>query len=191
MLPGEQSAATYTLQPGIDYRVNADTLNASEALMEVLAQEEGVRLTVYRDPIGLPTVGVGHLVRPGDGLHLGQTITYNKAIDLLESDLRVAENVVRRLVGELTLYQHEFDALVDLVYNIGEGNVSERRSPDLNRAIADSDYEAIAEELDYQQAAGIKLRGLALRSERRAQMFLDASYDDPRSEPAAPLARTA
>ena len=53
-------------------------------------------------------------------------------------------------------------------------------SPRLNAAIANADYEAIAAELDYTHAAGRVARGLEFRSERRAQIFMDATYEDPR-----------
>ena len=87
---------------------------------------------------------------------------------------------MRELVGDLPLYQHEFDALVDLVYNVGPGNVAEDESPRLNAAIQARDYDAIAAELNYTHAAGQVARGLQFRSERRENMFSEASYEDPR-----------
>ena len=161
-------------------RVDVARLSASEAMKEALAEEEGVRLTVYRDVAGYPTVGVGHLVTPADGLKVGDTISYERALDLLEKDLKTAEKGVKRLVGDLPLYQHEFDALVDLVYNVGEGNVSPDESPMLNEAIAQRNHDAIAAELDYRHAAGSVAKGLIYRSERRAAIFMEAAYDDPR-----------
>lgn len=161
-------------------RLHAKELKASEAFKEALAEEEGVRLTVYRDVAGYPTVGVGHLIRPADGLKVGDRITYEEALEFLEQDLKTAERGVQRLVGDLSLYQHEFDALVDLVYNVGEGNVSDRASPRLNRAIASNDYDGIADELSYHHAAGAVANGLVYRSERRQAIFKLAAYDDPR-----------
>ncbi|MEL6324867.1 MAG: lysozyme, partial [Pseudomonadota bacterium] len=161
-------------------RLPAVQLSASTALKEALAQEEGVRLTVYRDVAGHATVGVGHWVVAADGLNVGDVITYDHAIDLLERDLAQSEAIVSGLVGDLPLYQHEFDALVDLVYNVGEGTVSPQNSPALNAAIKRADYEAIADELAYQRAGGRMALGLAYRSERRKAIFEDASYHDPR-----------
>jgi GH24 family phage-related lysozyme (muramidase) len=162
------------------YRVHAAKISASDAFKQALIEEEGVRQTVYRDVAGYPTVGVGHLVRSHDGLNVGDRISYDQVLDFLEDDLAIAEEGVRRLVGDLPIYQHEFDALLDLVYNVGEGNVSERKSPRLNAAIEAGDYESIADELHYHHAAGKKARGLEFRSERRAAMFEQASYEDPR-----------
>ncbi|WAT17994.1 lysozyme [Aurantiacibacter sp. MUD11] len=172
-------------------RVNARHIRASETLKEALAEEEGVRLTVYRDAAGYPTVGVGHLVQPEDRLSVGDRISYDRALDFLEQDLATAEAAVRRLVGALPLFQHEFDALVDLVYNVGEGNVAPDQSPQLNDAIGSGDYDRIAEELHYSHAAGRYARGLRFRSERRQSIFMDAAYDDPRAVELGPDGRAA
>ncbi len=166
----------------VNTRMHSDLLTSSRALMEAIAEEEGVHLTVYADPIGLPTVGVGHLVTRSDGLSLGDTISYERALDLLEQDLAQAEDAVRRLVGNTPLYQHEFDALVDLVFNVGEGNAGEDGSPGLSRAIALRDYAAMADELAYHHAGDTVLDGLEYRSDRRRAMFELADYSDPRPD---------
>ncbi|MFB0611063.1 lysozyme [Aurantiacibacter poecillastricola] len=188
---GLSTAATKPVRPAppiLEYqadptqeRVSVDRLKVSETMKEALAEEEGVRLVVYRDVAGYPTVGVGHLVTPEDGLSVGDRITYDDAIEFLEQDLRKAEEGAKRLVRNLQLYQHEFDALVDLVYNVGEGNVSEDASPRLNEAIQTADYDRIAEELVYTTAGGEVARGLKYRSERRQSIFMEATYDDPRA----------
>ena len=161
-------------------RMNAALLTTSERMHKALAQEEGMRLTVYRDVAGYPTVGIGHLVRPEDGLKVGDRITRDQAMAFLKADLAKAEEAVANVVGDLKLYQHEFDALVDLAYNVGEGTLSPAESPALNRAIATADYDGIAQELDYRFAGGEVAGGLIHRSERRAQIFLEADYADVR-----------
>ncbi len=161
-------------------RKPANRMSVSESFKEALIEEEGVREVVYRDVAGYPTVGVGHLVTPKDKLRVGDRISYDRILDLLNQDLEIAEQGVARLVGDLPLYQHEFDALVDLVFNVGEGNVSPDKSPRLNAAIERGDYQAIADELDYRHAAGSVAKGLIYRSERRANMFMSAEYENPR-----------
>ncbi|QZD91250.1 lysozyme [Qipengyuania aurantiaca] len=163
-----------------EVRKPAALLTASDEFKQALIEEEGVRYTVYRDVAGYPTVGVGHLIRPADNLRVGDRISDEQVLAFLEDDLKTAERGVRILVGDLPLYQHEFDALLDLVYNVGLGNVSDRESPRLNAAINAADYEGIAAELDYTHAAGKVARGLEFRSERRAKIFMEASYEDPR-----------
>lgn len=161
-------------------RLPARDLRASQDLKEALVEEEGVRDTVYLDVAGHPTVGVGHLVAPGDGLRLGERVGYDRILEFLDVDVGEAEAAVTRIVGDLPLFQHEYDALVDLVYNVGEGTLSPKRSPRLAAAIASRDYAAIAEELEYRFAGGQMARGLAFRSDRRMRMFLGASYGNPR-----------
>lgn len=163
-----------------DLRRPAALLQSSESLKEALIQEEGVHEVVYRDVAGYPTVGVGHLVKSEDGLSVGQRISEEKVLDLLDQDLKIAETAAARLVGDLRLYQHEFDALVDLIFNVGEGNVSPSQSPRLNQAIASRDYDAVARELNYTTAAGAVANGLVYRSERRANIFTGGQYADPR-----------
>lgn len=174
----EHKASTQHARVG--KRQSPDHLRASERLKQALIEEEGVRHTVYRDVAGYPTVGVGHLVRPGDGLALGDRISETQARAFLDADLKSAEEAARELLAGLPVHQHEFDALVDLVYNVGPGNVSQEQSPNLNQAIARGEYERIAAELEYTHAGGSYARGLDHRSERRTQMFRQASYHNPR-----------
>lgn len=173
-------AAPPIVSKKFDRRRPATLLSVSNELLEAMIEEEGARLTVYRDVAGYPTVGVGHLVTPTDHLEVGDRITRDQALDFLERDIAEAQQAVRRLVGDMPLSQNEYDALVDLAFNVGEGNLSAERSPGLNAAVAARDYDAIAAELDYHHAAGHMARGLVYRSERRAHIFLDASYGDPR-----------
>lgn len=181
MVPTQgQTPAPISQSLPIDTRQPANLLKVSDTMKEALIEEEGVRQRVYRDVAGYPTVGVGHLVKKEDGLKVGDRVSYDRILDFLDEDLRTAERGVKRLVGDLPLFQHEFDALVDLVYNVGEGNVSPDESPDLNRAIAMRDYEGIARQLDYHHAGGAVAKGLVYRSERRTNMFMEASYENPR-----------
>ncbi|GMM92989.1 lysozyme [Qipengyuania sp. MTN3-11] len=161
-------------------RMPAPLLKASAKFKKALIEEEGVRYVVYRDVAGYPTVGVGHLIDEGDNLRVGDRVNKQQVLDFLEGDLIEAEEGVRQLVGDLPLHQHEFDALVDLVYNVGLGNVSESESPRLNAAVQSGDYRRIASELDYTHAGGEVARGLEFRSDRRAKIFLDAHYENPR-----------
>jgi GH24 family phage-related lysozyme (muramidase) len=170
-------------------RMPARDLRASQSLKEALVREEGVRDTVYRDVAGYATVGCGHLVDPGDGLRLGDRVSYDRILDFLDGDLAEAEAAVTRIAGDLPLFQHEYDALVDLVYNVGEGNLSAKKSPRLVAAIAAHDYDAIGRELEYRYAGGQLARGLAYRSARRTQIFMNAAYDDPRESAGVVLAR--
>lgn len=55
---------------------SAAAWGAYEALLRL---REGYRLVVYRDSLGKPTAGIGHLVLPGDNLKVGQAVTAAQA----------------------------------------------------------------------------------------------------------------
>lgn len=174
------AAGAVQMQVDPDIRRSADLLSVSDAMKAAMIEEEGARDVVYRDVAGYPTVGIGHLVSPEDALRVGDRISPDRILDFLEADLREAEAAVVRLLGDMPVNQHEFDALVDLAFNVGEGTLSPEKSPRLNAAIAARDYAGIASELGYHYARGMKANGLVHRSERRAAIFLEGSYDDPR-----------
>jgi lysozyme len=75
---------------------------------------ESCRLTSYYDSKGVLTIGWGHT----GSVYPGQTITQEKADELLRCDIATAVNAVNKFVT-VSLTQNEFDALVDFVYNCG------------------------------------------------------------------------
>ncbi len=89
-----------------------------------LSREEGLRLEPYNDSAGHATIGVGHLIHRGPVTAADRRryagFTRADAIRLLRRDVAQREAAVDRLV-RVELNQNEFDALVSLVFNIGEG----------------------------------------------------------------------
>ena len=81
---------------------------------------EGFRSLPYKDVGGKLTVGYGHLMVHGDGTVEGSPITMGQATSLLRNDLKHAESTVTMAV-KLPLEQHQFDALVSFVFNVGSG----------------------------------------------------------------------
>lgn len=86
-----------------------------------LEAREGVRLTSYRDSVGVWTCGVGHTAAcgapiPGPGV----TITQEEADAAFAQDLAKFEKAVSDAV-KVPLADHQFDALCSVAYNIGDG----------------------------------------------------------------------
>lgn len=91
-------------------------MQTSDKGIEFLIKEEGgIRLKAYKCQAGILTIGVGHT---GKDAKEGMEITEEKAIELLKLDLRRFEDVVNKNIN-VTLKQHEFDALISLAFNIG------------------------------------------------------------------------
>lgn len=86
---------------------------ASDTLMSKLIEFEGCRLTAYRCPAGVWTIGIGHT----RGVKKGQRITEAQALQLLKGDLLPCEQSVNNL--KVCKTQGEFDALVDFTFNLG------------------------------------------------------------------------
>lgn len=85
----------------------------------ILKQLEGLRTKAYRDIAGVPTIGFGNTFHPdGRPVKMGDVITVAQADEYLSAILPKYETAVRKIVTA-PLRQHEFDALVCFVYNIG------------------------------------------------------------------------
>ena len=90
-------------------------MKSSELLLNKIIDFEGCKLTAYKCPAGVWTIGVGHT----KGVKQGQKITEAQAISLLKGDLLPCENYVNNLGVCKT--QGQFDALVDFCFNLGTG----------------------------------------------------------------------
>ena len=150
-------------------------MKVSDKLIKMLRHHEGVRSKPYRCPAGLWTVGVGHLI--GDGKSLpeswNKTFTTEEIDGILKSDLNRFELGVSKMLPNVRLRQCEFDCLVSFAFNLGLGTF--QRST-LRQALLRGDKEAAMESLlKYCRAGGRVLKGLQLRREAEAKMFV-ANY---------------
>ena len=126
---------------------------------------EGLRLTAYRDVAGVLTIGYGHT---GPDVFEGQTITQQEAETLLVQDTLSAANAVNGLV-KVTLTQAEFDALVDFVFNVGQGNFS---ASTLLKRLNEGDFEGAANQFDaWDHAGGKVVAGILRRRNEEAAEF--------------------
>lgn len=97
---------------------------------------EGCILSAYHDAGGVGSIGYGHT----GGVRDGERITIAQADQLYLTDIKFCETAVKRNVN-VQLYQSEFDALVDFVYNVGEAKFE--RS-DVLHYLLRSDYQGCA-----------------------------------------------
>lgn len=136
----------------------------SQNAIQLVKASEGVRLTAYQDSSGVWTIGYGHTANVVEG----QTITQAQANNLLMLDLATAADAVNRLVT-VPLTQNQFDALVDFVFNEGEGNFA--RST-LFKLLNQRNYQAAAAQLPmWCMASGEVLAGLVTRRAAERALF--------------------
>lgn len=138
------------------------TTQVNKETLDLIRAFEGERLKVYLDPIGKPTVGVGHLVRPKDKLKVGQKITREQAEAFLLEDLRQSERDVDSL--GLYLTANQYGSLVSFAFNLGRSNLRKLVSKGLVH-IADRF-------LLFDYAAGKRMAGLTRRRKAERKLFL-------------------
>ena len=127
---------------------------------------EGFRPNVYLDAAGLPTVGVGHLIRPGEDFSAG--ISEAQGDELLAKDLGKAESAVARLTPR-QLSQGQFDALVAFTFNVGPG--AYQRST-LRQCVAVGHDDLAVEQFGrWTRAGGRVLPGLVRRRAAEAELY--------------------
>ena len=115
----------------------------------------------YKDGAGLWTVGIGHLIKPGEN-QFNAGLTHDQCLDLLQKDVAWAETCVNKLGWVLT--QNQFDALVDFCYNEGVSNL---------HILTSHGYNNIPDHiLLYDEAAGEVEAGLLIRRKKELALWL-------------------
>ena len=138
-----------------------------ESAMDFVESWEGCRLTAYKCPAGVWTIGVGHT----QDVTEHDEITYEQSRDLLRRDLELVRHDLAPFVN-VGLTEGQFVALVSLAFNVGAYYVT-HKCPKLMRALNAGDLEACAHEfLDIDKANGVKLPGLTRRRQSEARLFL-------------------
>ncbi|NBV89132.1 MAG: lysozyme [Betaproteobacteria bacterium] len=147
-------------------------MRASDVGLSFIMKWEGTVLKPYKDIAGIWTIGCGHVIKPGE--QFGE-ITLQQAMDLLRSDIKVAEGGVNKAVN-VPLTQPMFDALCSFAFNVGTGALS--ASSALKKLNA-GDYAAAADLLllwskvrDPKTGALVTSAGLYNRRLSEKQLFL-------------------
>lgn len=88
--------------------------------LEFLKKREGYKEESYRDSAGIWTIGYGTTFIDSRKVRPYEICTEFEAERWLLDDIDEVENIINDFV-HIELQQHEFDALVSFVYNIGIG----------------------------------------------------------------------
>ncbi len=146
-------------------------MRVSNEALRMIKHHEGVRLRPYQDPIGLWTVGVGHLIGNGKSLptEWNRSFTIQEIDEILRKDLARFEKGVARLCP-VPLTQGQFDALCSFAFNCGLGRL---QSSTLRQKVLRGDIKGAANEfLKYTRAGGKVFKGLVTRRNDERALFL-------------------
>ena len=139
-------------------------MKTSQRGINLIKQFEGVRLTAYKCPAGVYTIGYGHT----RGVQRGMKITEEEASAFLAADLRNSEKAVERYDSVYHWNQNEFDALVSFTFNCGATNLRALlRNGRRNRS------QIVATLPLYRKAGGKVLKGLERRRAAEKALFLE------------------
>ena len=137
-------------------------MKISNVGLSLIKKYEGCRLTAYRCPAGVLTIGYGHT----NGVTEGMTITQEQADAYLLADVAWAEKAVNKYMDTYKWNQNQFDALVSFTFNCGAGNL-QTLVRDGCRTIAE-----ISEKIPaYNKANGETLPGLERRRAEERKLF--------------------
>jgi lysozyme len=155
-------------------------LYPSRAAVDLIRHFEGLSLTGYLDPIGIPTIGYG---RTGPEAVVGKRITLAEADALLDEDVASHAQIVRDQIT-VPLTQGEFDALTSLAFNLGyipkslkaclNGGVT-----DAGKVMTPGSYgSALLQFPRNCRAGGKPLKGLYRRRLAEACLFCDLPWEN-------------
>ena len=146
-------------------------MQLSKTGIELLKHFEGCELKAYQDSVGVWTIGYGHT----KGIYEGLEITQSEAEKMLVDELPEYEGYITDKVVPM-LQQHEFDALVCWVYNLGPTNLSS--STMLKKLNAGEFKEVPFQMKRWDKAGGQPLLGLTRRRNAEALLFKGEDWKD-------------
>lgn len=169
--PEDSSCASYKdydvdFYDEYDCPLGCDFEGVTDSVKAKIKAFEGCNLIAIQDSGNLWRIGYGHVAN----VHEGDIITKAYANSLFERDLRHLCDRVN--AWDICHTQSEFDAIVSLVYNIGEGAFL---SSQLKREIEDGSRPSrIRKEfMRWVHANGVPLNGLKERREWESRLFLE------------------
>lgn len=149
----------------------------SSAGINRIKSEESFSPTPYKDAGGYST-GFGHFIQPNESQLLKKTLTVSQATALMMADIKPLEAQINR-DPRLKFNQNQFDAMVELGYNIGSGALSKVLNTWATTHSTDALFKHIRQ---YKYSNGSVNSTLIARRERTIKAF---------SNPIQPIVKTA
>ena len=144
-------------------------LKTGQAGLNLIKQFEGCRLTAYKCPAGVWTIGYGHTLTAREGMIIDE----QRAEHLLRQDVSTIE---RWLTSKnITEKQHQFDAMVSFIFNLGIANFYDST---LRKVIErDGSEEEIRKQwMRWVHVKKKVLPGLVKRREWECNLFIKGEY---------------
>ena len=139
-----------------------------EALREQLKVDEGVKYEIYKDHLGYPTFGIGHLITEDDPEHGepdGTEISEDRVNEIFESDVAKFVSEAKILFPDLDdLPDVAQQVIVNMAFNMGRPRLSKFKN--FIAGVNDRDWTRAAEEMmDSRWATQVGDRAIRLRNQ--------------------------
>ena len=140
-------------------------------LREQLKIDEGVEYRVYNDHLGYKTLGIGHLVVPGDleyDAPVGTYVSQERVNEIFDKDVITYIDETKKVFGNLEgLPEEAQQVLVNMCFNMGAPRLAKFKN--FIRAIHDENWEtASVEMLDSRWATQVGTRAIRLAERIKA-----------------------
>ena len=146
-------------------------MNISEEGLSLIKKFEGCELKAYRCAANVLTIGYGTT----KGVTEDMEITKEEAESLLKEEMHEYEGYINDMV-KVPLEQHQFDAMVSWVFNLGSGNLS---LSTLLKKLNNSEYDEVPTQIKrWNKAGGKVLDGLIRRREAESLLFQNKEWEN-------------
>jgi len=120
-----------------------------DVLREEITADEGVKYEIYLDHLSLPTLGIGHLIKPEDpehGLEVGTKIDEERVNELFEQDINLCMDDCRKWIEEFDdLPEEAQHILCNMMFNMGYTRTSKFRK--LRENVKEKNWSGASQEM--------------------------------------------
>ena len=120
-----------------------------ENLRKELEMDEGVKYEIYKDHLGYPTFGIGHLVIDSDpeyGQEVGTPVSEDRVIEAFDNDVQVVLADCERLYNDFNVLPEEVQLIIaNMMFNMGRPRLSKFKG--MKAGVDAQDWNKAADEM--------------------------------------------
>ena len=118
-------------------------------LRKELEVDEGVKYEIYKDHLGYPTFGIGHLVIDSDpehGQEVGTPVSEDRVIEAFDNDVQIVLADCERLYNDFNVLPEEVQLIVaNMMFNMGRPRLSKFKG--MKAGVDAQDWNKAADEM--------------------------------------------
>ena len=118
-------------------------------LRKELEVDEGVKYEIYKDHLGYPTFGIGHLVIDSDpehGQEVGTPVSKDRVIEAFDNDVQVVLADCERLYNDFNVLPEEVQLIIaNMMFNMGRPRLSKFKG--MKAGVDAQDWNKAADEM--------------------------------------------